>query len=140
LLDDFIATPANYEKLEVVIIVNCSSTSTTKEYTSLVPITGTGDVVTIAGIEYINPSFLSVTTFTDGIYTIQVKSTDLSSVTTTDTGCLLVDCNKKCKIAVTDTNSMLYYYWIDKIQDCTCDCTKLCTLYNLITEEDECNC
>lgn len=131
LLNNFIAAPSSYTKVEVIGKYQCG-TAIVKEYTSSSPIGATGDVITSGGTEYINPSFFSADDFSDGIYSITVKLYPLSGSPTSDAGCLFVDCNTLCNICIDDLWSLLYHYTITNTQDCGCDCQKLCDMFSLI--------
>ncbi len=131
LLNNFITAPASYTKLEVLITWQCG-TNIVKTYTSVAPIIGTGDVVTITGSEFINPSFFGTEEFADGVYSIVVKLYPLSGSPSTDSGCIFIDCNTKCTICTDDLTSIMYHYTITNTQDCGCDCQKLCDMFSLI--------
>ena len=60
LLNSFIASPASYTNIKVQMYFNSTSASTTETYSSTRLITSSTPVSTSGGLEYINPSFLSI--------------------------------------------------------------------------------
>lgn len=143
LLNSFIAAPGTYTKVEVIGTFNCT-TVVTKTYSSTALIGATGDVITVAGVEKINPSMFSTTSFSNGVFGFTVKLYPLSGVASTDSGCIFVDNTVACTICTEDLQSMMYHYILTESQDCGCDCQKLCDMYSLIklnnSETEDCNC
>jgi hypothetical protein len=142
LLDLFIATPASYTKVDVQIFHNSSTTSTTKTYTSLAPIGATGDVVTIADVEYINPSFFTAVEFVQGVYYVVVTLTSSSQIQTSE-GCLYVENGLKCQVdtlLLDETKTIqervlegLKYQSLVSSAECPCKCKDKIELYlNLV--------
>lgn len=86
---------------------------------------------------YINPTIISDTTtkFGDGVYTVNITFTKNNNSTLTDSSCIFIDCETKCKVAekvdtvTTDTNLHLLYYALTSASNCGCQCDKMCKLY-----------
>ncbi len=139
LLNSFITSPVSYTNITVEIWHNSVVTSTSEVYTSTVPITGSTNVSTVLGIEYINPSFLSTSIFAQGVYHIVVTLTSPSEILT-DEGCLFVEDTVACDVNTyrLDTTHILQeridaglsYYMLTKSQDCPCGCDNLIEIYN----------
>jgi hypothetical protein len=139
LLDLFIATPSSYTSVEVKIFQNSTTASTTETYSSTRLITSSTPVSTVAGLEYINPSFLSTTIFAQGVYHIVVTLTSPSEILT-DEGCIFVSTTLPCdvntyRLDTTHTlperiDAGLNYYMLTKSQDCPCGCDNLIEIYN----------
>jgi len=142
LLDSFIASPASYTDIKIQIYQNDVVNSTIKTYTSTNLITSSTDVATIAGVEYINPSFLNASEFVQGVYDIIVTLTSPSQIQT-DEGCFYVENGLKCQIddiLVNESKSIeerilegLKYQSLISATDCVCKCKEKIQLYlNLI--------
>lgn len=86
---------------------------------------------------YINPTIISDTTlkFGDGVYTVKITFTKNNNSTFTDTSCIFIDCETRCKVAeklntvTTDTNLHLLYYALTSASNCGCQCDNMCKLY-----------
>lgn len=93
---------------------------------------------------FLNPTLFgmatSSTTITDGVYEMVLITTSTTGVILTEQLCCLVDNNTPC-LATTD-DKMLKYLILKETYNCTCDCTKLDTIYKNIVEDDTsgCNC
>jgi len=105
---------------------------------------------------YINPTIITDTTtkFEDGIYTVKVTFTKNNNSTFTDTSCIFIDCETKCKVAeklkivTTDINLHLIHYALSSANNCGCQCDSMCKLYeellleldiNILTSNCGCN-
>lgn len=142
LLDNFIASPSSYTKIEITGKINCTG-AVTKTYSSTSLITGSTDVRTSAGVETIVPNFFSTTAFANGVYGFEVALTSLSGNTTKDAGCLFVDEGSIfCAIDKNDSTKLEYYYALEKGQNCSCNCTNLCDILTAIQDSttNDCNC
>ncbi len=143
LLNSFIASPASYTDIKVQMYFNSTSASTTETYSSTRLITSSTPVSTVAGLEYINTSFLGSSEFAQGVYHIVITLTSPSEILT-DEGCILVSTTLPCDVNTyrllsdVDLNKRLNvgldYYMLTKSQDCPCGCNSLIEIYNnLIT-------
>ncbi len=143
LLNLFIATPGDYTDIDVQIFFNSTTSSTTKTYSVSVPITTSTPVSSVAGLEYINPSFFDTTIFEQGIYHFIITLTSESEIETSE-GCLFVEDTIACDVntyrllttvdLTKRLNAGIDYYMLTKSQSCTCGCDNLVEIYNnLIT-------
>jgi len=143
LLNSFIGSPSSYTKIEIKIFQNTTETSTIKTYTSVSPITSSTDVATIAGLEYINPSFLGATEFVQGVYNVIVILTSVSGIQT-DEGCIYVENGLKCDVDEYLLNSSvnilervlagLKYQSLISSEECPCKCDKKIKIYNSLID------
>lgn len=142
-LDSFISSPSSYLGVDVTFTTNCK-TKIVKSYTYSSPITNSGDIRTSGGIETIYPSILGMTSFPNSIIGIEVKLTTLSGSASFDNGCLFVDNGDIfCAIDKDCQDKLMYYYTLEKSQNCSCNCTNLCELLTAIqdsTSTHDCNC
>lgn len=143
LLDNFIASPSSYSKIEITGKINCTG-AVTKTYSSTSLITASTDVRTSGGVETIVPNFFSSTTFSNGVYGFEVALTNLSGSINKDNGCLFVDDGKIfCAIDKDCTDKLMYYYTLEKAHNCSCNCTNLCDILSFIQDtnpSNDCNC
>lgn len=149
LLDLFIATPINYTKVDIQIFQNSIITSTTKTYTPTSLITNVTDVATVAGVEYINPSFFGASEFVQGVYDVIVTLTSPSQIQTSE-GCLYVENGLKCQVdeVLVDTTLTiqerilqgLKYQSLISSQECPCECKKKIELYLNLVDSLSNNC
>lgn len=143
LLDNFIASPSSYTEIEITGKINCAG-AVTKTYTASSLITGSTDVRTSGGVETIVPNFFSATTFSNGVYGFEVALTNLSGSVTKDNGCLFVDNGDIfCAIDKDCQDKLMYYYTLEKSQNCSCNCANLCELLTAIQDSisnHDCNC
>lgn len=77
----------------------------------------------------------NLTRFADGIYSFEVtfRSGDDPITDYTTTSCTLVDLDLKCNIDCLDTFKLTVYKSLVYANQCdTCDCKKMCNLYNYL--------
>lgn len=139
LLNSFISSPASYTDIKVQIYFNSTSASTTETYSSTRLITSSTPVSTSGGLEYINPSFLSASIFSQGVYHIVVTLTSSSEILT-DEGCLYVENGLKCDVDEYILNSSvdilervlagIKYQSLISATECPCKCDKKIKIYN----------
>lgn len=143
LLDNFIANPASYETIIISIYHNNIVSPVSETYDSLTPIAEDTNVATNADVETISPAFLTVSTFTQGVYKIKIALRSSTQIQT-DEGCLYIEDGLKCLIddvLVDEIKSMaervltgLKYNMLLEVANCDCKCDKYIELYNnLIT-------
>lgn len=137
LLDDFIASPSSYTKITIQGYYNDTTTGITKEYDGGNLITSSTDVATNAGIETINPSFFSTTSFGQGVYhfVITLFGTDIE----TDEGCIFSNVDLGCTVndyreeetnQLKKLNAGIDYFMLINTTECQCECNKLIEIYN----------
>lgn len=91
------------------------------------------------------PSDLSVTAFSEGVYTIELDTVQSDHSTSTEVVCALVICSLGCDIVplysdVANIDKILAYEALKGSLNCTnCDCSKLQVLYNLLTDTPNAN-
>lgn len=136
LLDSFIGNESFYEKIVIIVKVNCE-TVYQKEYDSTNPITTTGDITSVSGVHSINASLFNDTVVKDGIYGVQIKLYPLVNQATSDAGCIFVNCNTTCKVCTNDFNNLMLFYILNVTQKCDCYCETLCDVYKLLKLTDD---
>ncbi len=137
--------------------LNCSSTQTSVVLTSLEDDI-VEDTLVIPATAYYNDA--SKTTYCDGVYNFSLAVTytefeDEAIFQATDTACVFIDCDTKCKVMdhytlTRNTKIIHYYYALVNSADCdVCNCTDMCSLYteiktllndNSSTTSDDCGC
>jgi len=143
LLDDFIATPADYTSLTIVGYFNDTTTGITEIYTEADPITTITNVASNAGVETILPSFFSATEFAQGVY--QFTITLIGDEIEVDEGCIYVEDGLKCDIddyllaTGTELNDKLFvgiqYQSLLNATVCACKCDNLIEIYNYLIKQ-----
>ena len=90
---------------------------------------------------FISPGIFDLETFGNGIYTVNLTLTETNGSIYTDTQCGFVDCDIKCRIAdMLDTlseNTIIHiiYQALVEASNCSCQCDKLCKLYEELLRE-----
>ena len=143
LIDDFQAAPGSYNKITISGTHN-SGSEFSYEFTSA--ISSSGDYVQSDNdIHTILPAFYEQTVLVDGIYKVVVSLEYTDEVATQEQACIFKDCSSlKCDI--TDKDGLYYYYVLTNT--CSCNCSKLYTIYEaLLTQletstsnESDCGC
>ena len=107
-------------KLKIRVLYACNN-----EYTRTI-------TSNIGNTYLITPSFLSLTSFQDGIYQVILEGITTSN-TATDEKCTFIDVSLKCQVAsaVADGNieTGILYYTLKQGQTCDCICTNLCDIF-----------
>jgi hypothetical protein len=133
LINSFQTTPENYNSITITGKLN-EGTEYSQEYTTT--IASGGDYIrSVDGVETILSTFFGdAETLSDGIYTIVVTTIDTDDVAVEEQGCIFKDCSDlKCDIASKD--AMYYYYVLEN--NCSCNCSKLYTIYEALLAELE---
>lgn len=100
-----------------------------------------GDITSGAFTVDLN-SLFSTTDLSDSVYSFILVITNDDETIIKEYSCLFVDKTTSCTIVdcVTETNNLelqLDYYLLTRAQDCDCDCSDLCTIYNRILNEQK---
>lgn len=137
ILDDVIANPGDYLRVEVESTVNCCTEVFEVE---LEP----GDVV---GWN-ITPALYGLESFIDGIYKVKIRAVKTDNSWAEEENCFFLDCETKCKVAtfvtaflshdVEEKEEALYvtmiHYALINASNCGCNCAELCNLYFELSE------
>ncbi len=92
---------------------------------------------------YISPAIIDdlLSSFTDGVYTVDITYVKNNNSTIVETSCLFLDCTIKCKVAAkidtlkTDTTLHIIYFALLEASNCSCQCDKMCKLYEQLLIE-----
>ncbi len=139
LLNAFLTAPADYTDIDIQIYFNSITSSTTETYSVAVPITTSTPIASVAGLEYINPSFFDTTIFKQGVYHILITLNSDSEIETSE-GCLYVEDGLKCDVDEYLLDSSvdildrvlagIKYQSLISATECPCKCDKKIKIYN----------
>lgn len=85
-------------------------------------------------------SLFGTSTLQDSVYSFILTITNSDDSIIKEYNCLFVDNDTKCDIVdcVTESNNLelqLDYYLLSRAQNCDCDCSDLCIIYNRLKNE-----
>ena len=137
ILNTALVTPANY----TLVTLKIKKVGSTYVQTNM--LTSPNWLVNPTTV-FLKPILFGMTTnstvIPDGVYELVLITTSTTGVILTEQICVLVDNNTAC-LATTETK-ILKYLILKETYNCTCDCTKLDTIYKNIIKDDtsDCNC
>lgn len=142
-INSFQTTPGNYNSITISGTYNEGS-EFSYDFTSSIP-SGELTISSASGVETIHPAFFEQDELADGVYKIVVTLIDTDDVAVEEQACIFKDCSGlNCDIATKD--AMYYYYVLQN--NCSCNCSKLYTIYEAllaelekpVTNESDCGC
>ena len=142
-IDSFQADPTDYNSITISGTYNDGS-EVSYEFTTT--ISTSGDYIQSEdGIHTILPAFYEQDELASGIYKVVVTLIDTDDNAVSEQACIFKDCSDlKCDVSTKD--AMYYYYVLEN--SCSCNCSKLYTIYEAllaelekeVTNESNCGC
>lgn len=146
ILNDYISNPGDYSS---VVMTGKYNEGTEHTNTLGTLNASTGAVRTVSDEERIYPEYYDITdsTFSNGVYSVEITATKTDSTVVTDSGCVFMDCDIYCQ--VNNMRELILHYPLKQLgsAECSCDCVQAYKIYQALlaelkntTNESDCGC
>lgn len=132
-LSDFVSDPSLLTGVNIKVVYN--EAEYTNDYLVPFPLCDDNEGFVQCGSNFfITPKFFDFTEkLPDGVYTVTLTGVYADSIQITETACMYIDCETKCRVLESQClEAMMYHYTLNQSYTCNCNCDKLFTMWEAL--------